>query len=141
MKMYLVAIVIAFIGLWVSSEVRADGLCGIRSSGVFSVESFEVQDAADDELDYVVTLRSLDDKAIKSVGGRVEFFLGGNKSIAQFEIRLEQPVDADGTRFLSFGAPRTAATAKLVGAHKGQVQVLACVDSIDYMDGSGTIIN
>jgi hypothetical protein len=40
--MYIIAIVVAFIGLWLSSEVRADGLCGIRSSGVFSVESFDV---------------------------------------------------------------------------------------------------
>jgi hypothetical protein len=139
--MYIIAIVVAFIGFWLSSEVRADGLCGIRSSGVFSIESFDVQEAADDEFDYVVTLRSMDNKAINSVGGRVEFFLGGNKSVVQFDIRLGKPVDAHGSRFLSFGAPRTAATAKLVGIDKGEAQVLACIDSIDYVDGSGTIIN
>jgi hypothetical protein len=140
MRLYLIAIILAFVGLWISSEVHADGLCGLRTSHVFSVESWEAENAADDEIDYVISLKSRDDKAIKSVGGTVEFFLGGH-SAASLQIAFDQPLKAQAVTTLYLGAPSTKSSARLVGAGKGKVTALACIDHIDYVDGSGTIIN
>ena len=38
MKMYLIAIVMAFIGLWISSEVQAGEACGWRISGALGAQ-------------------------------------------------------------------------------------------------------
>jgi hypothetical protein len=139
MKMYLIAIVIAFIGLWISSEVRADGLCGERSSGVFTVEDWTVQ-GTKGAIDFAATLRSKDEKAIKGVGGTVEFFIG-EKSIANFRIYLKHAVEPRGAISVQSSERRTPKAEKILDADKKDVKVLACVDSVEYSDGSGVIIN
>jgi len=139
MKMYLIAIVIALVGLWISSEVQAGDLCGLRTSGVFDVENWQAQ-GIKGAIDLAVTLRSKDKKAIKGVGGRAEFFAGG-KSIAAFQIYLKQPVEARGAITLRSSERRTKQAETLLDTDKANVHVLACVDSIEYVDGSGVIIN
>lgn len=140
MKMYLVAIVIAFIGLLISSEIKAAELCGLRSDRVFTVKSWKVEPAADDELDYTIVVKSNDDKAIKSVGGTIEFFVG-KKSIASTKIILYQPVAAHAEAELDLGGPDDDKSDKLLKPGKLKITALACVDSVEYSDGSSVIIN
>jgi hypothetical protein len=40
MKMYLIAIVVAVFGLWLSSQVQANERCGLRSSGSVETRNF-----------------------------------------------------------------------------------------------------
>jgi hypothetical protein len=140
MKLYLIAIVVAFIGLWISSEVQADDLCGLRVGTVFDVKSWTAQ-GTKGAVDFAAVLQSRDDKAIKGVGGQVEFFLGGDKHLAAFQIYLKQPVAAHGMITVQSSERRTAEAEKLLAAARGDVHVLACIDSIQYVDGSGVIIN
>lgn len=137
MKLYLIAIVVALIGLWVSSEVQADELCGLRSDGVFSVENWKMEVLEDNQARYTVELLSKDDKAIRSVGGTVEFYAKSNHPLVRFPLRLEKPVPARGRIVLTFRQARSLVPRNL----KSGLMVEACVDSIDYVDGSGTIIN
>jgi hypothetical protein len=140
MKMYLIAIIVAVIGLWLSGEVRADGLCGERSSTVFSVEDWAAKPAADNEIDYTIKVKSNEDKAIKAIGGTIEFFTG-KKSIAGTRIILHQPVAAHGEAALDLGGPDDKNDDRLLRIAKTKIRALACVDHIDYADGSGVIIN
>jgi hypothetical protein len=140
MKMYLIAIAIAFIGLWISSEVRAGELCAGRSDHVLTVKSWHVEPAADDELDYTITVRSNADKAIKSVGGTIEFFVG-TKSIASARIILYAPVPAHAEAELDLGGPDDDKSDKLLKPGKLKITALACVYSVDYSDGTSVIIN
>jgi hypothetical protein len=139
MKLYLIAIVIAFIGLWLSSEVQAGGLCGLRSSGVLSVEDWKVQ-GTKGAVDFTVTLRSEDKKAIKGVGGTVEFLVE-DKPLMRFQIHMKAPLEALGTTIVQSTERRTADAERLLAADREKVKALACVDSTHYVDGSGSIIN
>jgi len=139
MKIYLIAIVIALVGLWISSEVQANELCGLRTSGVFDVESWKAQ-ATKGAIDFTVSLRSKDEKAIKDVGGSVEFLVD-DKPLMRFQIYVKQPVEPLGTISVRSSERWTAEAERLLGAAKANVRVLACVDSIEYVDGSGVIIN
>ena len=139
-RLHLIAILIALAGLWISSAAQADGLCGLRTSNVFSVEDWKAETGLSDEIYYTVTLKSNDDKPIKSVGGTIEFLLDG-ASIASPRIALDKPVAAHAETTIHLVSPVTRSTQKLVGADESKVTALACVDSIDYVDGSGTIIN
>jgi hypothetical protein len=140
MKMYLIAIVVAFIGLLISSEARADHLCGLRSSSIFTVQNWQVEPAADDELDYTTALKSNDAKAIKTVGGTIEFFVG-RKSIASTRIILDQPVTAHAQTTLYLGGPDDDSSDRLLKPGRLKITALACIDHVDYADGSGVIIN
>lgn len=137
--MYLIAIVVALLGLWVSSEVRANELCGLRSSGVFSVERWTIRQT-EGGIDYRITLRSRDAKAIRNVGGSVEFFLGG-RSAARMQIVLKQDVAPGDTVNLQVSKAQGDDTVKLTQAPAGEVKVRACIAGIEYQDGSGLIIN
>ena len=139
MRMYLIAIIVALIGLWVSSEVRADGRCGLRSERVFTVETWKATQTKDG-IEYRVTLRSRDAKAIRSVGGSVEFFIG-ETSMSRFAIALKRDVAAGGAEELEASQSLDKGNVRLMRASADDVAVFACVDSIGYVDGSGVIIN
>ncbi len=57
MRLYLIAILIALAGLWISSAVQADEPCGLRTSHVFSVENWEAETGLGDAIYYTVTLK------------------------------------------------------------------------------------
>lgn len=139
MRLYLIALVIAFIGLWLSSEVQAGGLCGLRSGGVLWVEEWKAQ-GTKGAVDFTVTLRSKDNKAIKSVGGMVEFLVD-DKPLMRFQIYMKAPMDALGATVVRSTERRTADAERILATDHDKAKVLACVDSIQYVDGSGVIIN
>jgi hypothetical protein len=117
MRLYLIAILVTFAGLWICSVVQADELCGLRTSHLFSVESWKAETGLGDEIYYTVTLKSSP------------------------RIALDQPVVAHAETTIHLVSPVSRGTQKLVSARKNKVTALACIDSIDYVDGSGTIIN
>jgi hypothetical protein len=140
MKLYLIAILVALVGLWASGQVQAAEPCGLRSDRVFSVERWTAETGLGDEIYYTVTMKSTDDKTINSVGGTIEFFLDG-ASIASPRITLDRPVAAHAETTIHLAYAVTGDSSKLTGTGKTSVTALACVDSIDYVDGSGVIIN
>jgi hypothetical protein len=139
MRLYLIALVIAFIGLWLSNEVQADGLCGLRSGSVLSVENWKAQ-GTKGAVDFTVTLRSKDNKAIRGVGGTVEFLVG-DKPLMRLQIYMKAPLEPLGTTMVQSTERRTADAERLLDTAHDKVKALACIDSIHYVDGSGVIIN
>ena len=139
MRLYLIALVIAFIGLWLSSEVQAGGFCRLRSGGVLWVENWKAQ-GTKGAVDFTVTLRSKDDKAIKGVGGTVEFLVD-DKPLMRFQIYMKEPIEALGTTIVQSTERRTADAERFLATDRDKVKALVCVDSIHYVDGSGVIIN
>jgi len=140
MKLYLIAIVIAFIGLWVSSAVQASDACGVRSATVLGVKDWHAE-AKGDQIRFTVTLQSYNGKAIKDVGGTVEFAEKGMPPATRIQIRLAKVLEAKGETVIAYAEPATEANEQLLAGAKNDVLVLACVDSIEFADGSGVIIN
>lgn len=140
MKLYLIAIVIAFLGLWVSSAVQASDACGVRSATVLGVKDWHAE-AKDDQIRFTITLQSTHQKAIKSVGGTVEFFGNDTHPATRIQIRLTKVLEAKGEAVIVYTEPATEANEQLLAGAKNDVLVLACVDSVEFADGSGVIIN
>lgn len=140
MKMYLIAIAVAALGLWVSTQAQAKDFCGQRSATVLGVERWDAT-LVDQSMNYRVTLRSTHEKAIKSVGGTIEFVGKGMQRVAHGRIVLADIVAAGGEVVVEFAEPATEANKRLLARAKNDMHVLACVDSLEFADGSGVIIN
>jgi opacity protein-like surface antigen len=140
MKMYLIAVVIAALGLWVSTAAQARDYCGLRSSTVLSVTDWSVEGKGD-QIQFTITLKSGHDKAIRAVGGTVEFVGKGMHPLTRIQIRLDEVVEAKGETVIVYADAATEANKRLRAMTKNDVHVLACVDSVEFADGSGVIIN
>lgn len=140
MKMYLIAIVVAVLGLWASNAAHAKDFCGMRSATVFGVKSWEAK-LQGGNVDYRVTLTSTQDKAIKGVDGTVEFIGKGMQPVARIGIKFGADVAAKGEAVLVFSEPATETNKRLVARTKNDLHVLACIGSVEFADGSGMIVN
>lgn len=140
MKMYLIAVVVALLGLWVSTAAQAKDYCGLRSATVLGVKDWRAE-AKGDKIQFTVTLKSSHDKAIKAVGGTVEFVGKGMQPVTRIQIRLAEVVEAGGEAVIEYAEPATEANKRLLARTKNDVHVLACIDSVEFADGSGVIIN
>ncbi|MBL0374726.1 hypothetical protein JJB09_22180 [Rhizobium sp. KVB221] len=140
MRMYMIAIVVAAIGLWASGQAQAKDFCGQRSATVFSVKKWDAS-SRDGNIHYTVTLASGEQKAVTRVGGTIEFIGKAMKPITHSRIELSEPIEAKGEVDIVFSEPETEVNKRLLANAKNDIHVLACVDSVEYADGSGTIIN
>jgi hypothetical protein len=140
MKTYLIAIAVTGLGLWASSQAEAKDFCGQRSATMLGVKQWEAS-LANGTMTYRVTLRSTQEKAIKQAGGTIEVLGKGLQRVASAPIVFPTTVAAMGEAVVEFTAPATEANKRLLDRAKNEVHVLACVDSVEFADGSGMIIN
>jgi hypothetical protein len=124
----------------VSTAAQAKDCCGVRSATVLGVKDWRVE-ARGDQIQFTVTLKSSHDKAIKGVGGTVEFVDQGMQPVTRIQIRLADVVEAKGETVIEYVEAATEANQRLRAMTKNDVHVLACVDSVEFADGSGVIIN
>ena len=140
MKMYLIAVVVALLGLWVSTAAQAKDYCGLRSATVLGVKDWRGE-VRGDKIQFTVMLKSGHDKAIRAVGGTVEFVGRGMQSVMRIQIRLAELIEAKGEAVIASAEPATEANKRLLAMARNNVHVIACVDSVEFADGSGVIIN
>jgi hypothetical protein len=139
MRIYIFGILVAFLGLLVVGQVRADERCGLKSDKVFSVGAWRALPGDDGRVVYKALLFSNDEKAIAEAGGTVEFYSGSIK-ITSIPLTLDKPVAAKSHYELSFVEPADSPDG-LIGDNDPIITALACVDHIGYADGSGVIFN
>jgi hypothetical protein len=140
MRIYFIGILVAFLGLLAASQVQADELCGLRSSGVFAVEHWKAMPGDDGKIIYSVGLASMDDKAITEVGGRMEFF-SGSVRVVSVRLVLDGPVEPKARFELVLKQVEGDSEGGMVGDNEPSITALACISDISYADGSGVIIN
>ena len=138
MRIYIIGILVAFLGLLVVGQVRADERCGLKSDAVLTVQRWNVEQVAKPgKYELQVYLDSLDPKDIAHVSGTIEFF-AGKDHILSVPLTFKYPIPVH-THFVINFHKKKLPNPILAGAP--DVVALACVSSVSYADGSGVIIN
>jgi len=141
MRIYIIGVLVAFLGLLVVGQVRASERCGLRSDRVFEIESWksEWKEEAKAAI-YTLVLVSRDDKEIRGVGGSLELFAKDIR-IASVPLTLARSVKP-GARFeLKLTQTQDIGEGGVIGDNDAGITALACISDISYADGSGVIIN
>lgn len=137
MRIYIIGLMVGALGLVAAGQVRADEHCGLKSPSVVEVLHWDVEQDAKGKYALAVFVESKDPKPIRTVSGSIEFFAGKDRVFTmplRFAHRLQLKAE--------FMQSVTTKTLPVPIVHKApDVEAFACVDAIEYEDGSGVIIN
>ena len=125
------ALVVATMGIAEARDCSGQG-----STRVLTIEQWMLLGGGQVEVSYTLH----DEKAATRIGGHVYFQIVPDEVLAHAPIGLENDagIAAQGSTTLDLGKD---ATRRLMASVSGTVGVFACTNTIEYLDGSGVIID